>query len=421
MNPVVFGVALLGLGVAGPWSLARGALIPLGWPRATWLATRLSPLLWIRDRTGGALFAAAWALCRQPAPDRRAVAWIRSQIPSDAPLTAANLATLGLVAAARGDHVEARSFLGAALLFDDRIVDTNLRRHVSRWLVAEAAGRGAWDDVLRFAAGAPRSGRVDWAAAVARRILGRPDAPDDDALESLWSRVPSLHRAGRAVMVHVRRGAVPRAHPFEPTADPLDTALSLQVAALRGGGATALRTSARAWEAALATLEPRLRARAAELGARRGDDALTTLRRQVELALAEVAEAAGTPLTELGAGLMGDAAARVRDHHLATIELAAEALQSRLDAGRLLDPIDEAREWLALARLYQDGVEAVGDEVRRLVFRPVYHPLCTLSVQLYNERNQRWLSNAMTRWLLREARLAGDQRAAELQERNLSV
>ena len=79
------------------------------------------------------------------------------------------------------------------------------------------------------------------------------------------------------------------------------------------------------------------------------------------------------------------------------------------------------REWLALRQLYDEGVIAGGDSLRRLVFRPVYAPLCTLSVMLYNDQDQRWLSNAMTRWLLAEAELAGDARAVDLQQRNLEA
>ena len=131
-------------------------------------------------------------------------------------------------------------------------------------------------------------------------------------------------------------------------------------------------------------LEEALPRRAAELGAPSSASPATTLRDQVATELAEIAEAHQLPLDALcTTGLGGSARTALREEVLTRIELAAHALRDRLAAGQSLSTLDEAREWLALAALYEEGVTMGGASIRQLTFRTVYHPLSTLSVELH--------------------------------------
>lgn len=438
-------VVVLMLPVLLPWPFTRALLVPLGWVRATYHAARLSSLEWRRDRQGGAAFAGAWALLQQAEPSAADRRWLQAKIEQAPALTPAHLGALGLLAASRGDLEEARAFLGAVGLFDDRITDPLLLQRALDWLVADAAADGRWSEVIAHTERAQElSPEALLVAGVARRIVGRPDAPSDEQLQLLWERVPFLRRPDRGLLTLARRRSPAQAthtplHPDTPSPgpgsaqarssaqssdasdDPLAEALSRHTRLLAHPSPEGLVATAAAWERALNDLQPRLTARSAALGTHH-KVSTEVIWAEIEQTLAAIAEAQGTSLAELSQGVLLSAAReRLREDLLSTIELAADGLQRRLDAQRWLPVADEARAWLALATLYTEGVRTGGDEVRRLVFRAVYHPLCTLSVELFNQRGERWLSNAMTRWLLQQARAAGDLRAAELQERNLRL
>ncbi len=442
-----------------PWPFARRIWLPLGWVRPTYYAARYCNDAWGRDRTGGAAFAGAWALMQQAEPSSADLAWLRARIGEASALTPATLGAHGLLAAIRGDRAEARAFLEAVSLFDHRIAAPLLRERAIDWLVADAASEGRWAHVITltsppsaarrttrerslaeffFEQGKIEVGLSPDAAlphdlseesrlvrGIAQRILDAPDAPDDAQLEVLWQQIPLHRRPDRAILQLARRSrpapAVCRDQTQPEDGDLLITALSRHVDLLQRPDPAQMAAAAEAWEIALDEIGPRLADRAIQLGALRGDP-LATIRSGIEQILSEIADAGQIALQDLDrGGLQGSARDRLREELLSAIELAVDALQRRVDAKRWLPALEEAREWLLLARLYAEGVEAGGDEIRRLMFRSLYHPLSSLSVELHNHRGERWLSNAITRWLLREAHAAGDQRAVELQERNLNI
>ncbi len=412
-----------------PWPVVRTVLIPMGWMRASYHLTRHSPLTWRHDRAGGATFAAAWALLNQPTPRDEDLAWLDARLAEQAQVSAANLAARGVLALQRGDRTEARDFLGIVSMFDHRIVDDGLLRLTTEILVAEAAERGAWDEVVRATTTNPyTTPAVDVLRAIALRLEGAPDAPDDVAFAALLKRAPRGRRPPTALVERALQAAPPKpASPTQvgPTTPPTDQvahALQCHLQLLTSPTRASLHAAARAWDEALPQLASTLMERASELGAHNQLAASIELRAQVEATLARAAEAQGLDLDQIEAnGVLGDARSLRREDVLRTIELAASAMERRVEAEEWLSPVDEARAWLALGRLYLEGTQTGGDSVRHLTFRAVYQPLCTLSVDLYNRRQERWLSNAMTRWLLREARKAGDVAAIELQERNLQV
>ena len=409
-----------------PWALVQRVCIPRGWVKASYALTRMTTLAWQQDRAGGAAFAAAWALTHQVPPNPEDRRWIEDRVGRQPVLTAAGMAALGLVAATRGASDEARAFLGSVVMFDEGIADDILLKHTLDWLVGDAAARGDWSRVVSVARHHPEvSAQAHLLIGIGQRAIADPAAPSQQALWAQYNQLPPGDRPDRDLLTELQRPAPPPVDPDRATdtTDPLEAALSAHIALVEDPDPDPahLVRVAQAWDRALDQLSRPLSIRAAELGVRRADPRGAVVQ-QIEAALAAVVQIHQIPLAELPAdGILGRAVAQRREDLLSTIELAAERMQQRIDAEQWLPVADEARAWTRLADLYLAGVAAGGDEVRRLLFRVVYHPLCTLSVELYNHRSQRWLSNAITRWLLREARLAEDSRAIELQERNLRL
>ena len=414
---VIGGLLLVVLAVPTLW--VRLVAIPLGRPRSAYLLTRLSVLAARTDPVGLAMLHAGRAACRQRKVRLEDLAWVRGRV-KQRPLTPGMIMGLGLVAAAQGDRDEARQFIASLSLFDQGVTDATVERLAQEWLAADAAQRGAWSDVADIADRlGPTTHATRWLGAVAKRLLGRPDAPTDERLEELWRRVP-----GRDRTEWIQR----RARAAEPVVvddaplpdDVVDAALHAQLRLDAHPSRAALAQAAACWEAALPGLAATAVARAEALGSHQPEQATERLHAQVADALTRASRALGTPVPTVG-GLSGRAAGSVRDDHLRTVELAASAMEQRLAAHKALPPVDELREWLALKHVLDQAIALGGDDLLRVAFRPVYGPCCTLSVRLYNQDAQPWVSNAMTRWLLKLAHRAGDERAVALQTKNLSA
>lgn len=415
------GVALMAvvLVLAVPWPLALAVAVPLGWPRTAYVLARLSTVRARRDPVGLAMVVAARAASRQAQVDRAVQAWIVGRR-KKRPVTPGMVMALGLLAASRGDREEARHFLDVLPLFDARVADPTVVRWSREWLVAEAAQRGAWAEVEERAGKlGPTTPAIEWLGAVAQRLLGSAEGPSDDRLELLWRKV-----AGRArtTWLHERalRTQAPRKHDEPLPDDPVEAALQADLRLQASPSADRLDRSARCWEAALPTLEDQVRDRAIALGSHQPDRAVARFREQVSERLQAASEHTGTAVPAVG-GLSARAGGQRREALLRSVELAARALEQRLERGGVLPAPDELREWLALKSLIAEVEQLGGVEMLRVAFRPVYGPCCTLSVRLYNDDNEPWLSNAMTRWLLHLAHRAGDQRAVALQTKNLTA
>jgi len=401
-----------------PWPVARYITVPMGWPRSAYLIARLSAVKARVDPVGIAMTTAGWAICRQPRPRAADIRWLRSR-PRRRPLTPGMLMGMGLAAAAQGDRDEARLFLDALPLFDQGITDPTVERLAREWLVADAAQRGAWDEVAARAGGlGATTPATRWLGAVAQRLLGHPGAPSDERLESLWKQVPGKRRTE---WLQQRARAACPAEPDEVQLpdDVVQAALQAQLVLEAHPSRSALDRAAQCWDAALPEAEALALRRAEALGSNTPERAVQLLREQVGERLARAARGLGAPLPDVG--VIGHTAHDLREEHLRTVELAARALQRRLASRKALPPVDEVREWLALKHLMEEAVDVVGDDVLPLLFRSVYPPCCTLSVRLYNDDGQPWVSNAMTRWLLKLAHRVGDERAVALQTKNLAA
>jgi len=421
--PGLWPVAMLVLAgcvlLAAPSLWVRFVAIPMGWPRSAYFLSRLSVLRARTDPVGVAMMSAAWAAGRQKRPSSADLAWVTGRV-KQRPLTPGMCMALGLVAAARGDRDEARQFLACLPLFDQGITDPMVERLAREWRTADAAQRGDWREVVDIAqAIGPSTPATRWLGAVAQRLLGLPDAPSEERLEALWKQVPGQRRT-EWLQQRARAAHTPEVRDAMLPDDVVDAALHAQLLLDAHPSRDALAQAASCWSAALPELEAATVDRAIALGSHTPHRAVEKLHRQVAEGLSRASKRLGAPVPTVD-GLAEQAAADHREQHLRTLELAGRAMEQRLAAHRALPPVDELREWLALKHLIEQAAQVGGDELLRVAFRPVYVPCCTLSVRLYNHDGQPWLSNAITRWLLKLAHRVGDDRAIALQSKNLAA
>jgi hypothetical protein len=434
-QPLVFWLPFLLL--LFPWPIARHVLIPLGLARTAYCLSVLSDMTWRLDRRGGAALAGAWALNRRKKIDAKAAEWLERRIAKCKQLGAAGVAASGLIAAARGDLDGARALLGSVDTIGVKSAPPMVRKLAAEWLAADAAARGEWAEVEeRSRSLEPRTAATRFLGAVAIRLRGADDERRATNLQ-LWlrwlaapERLEIWPLLRRALATPIERDADPnerRPVEVDPKSnDRMRDALGLH-AALLVRPAAELRTDdlsrlSRLWDLAIgdATVRRQAAERALALGAQSGEQALAKLAFAVEDDLVAMAERARLPIGELGAGEMLERAARrLRDRLLAEIELTSEAVRARALEQRALPPIDEWREWLNLRLLCERAYQLGGLELRRLAFPKVHPDACKLAVWLWNLRSEKAIANAIFRWLLDEARAVGDQRAIELEEKNV--
>ncbi len=431
-----------------PWALTRRVLVPLGLPRAAWWIASTPDSTWKQDPTGGPALAAAWAFCVRPDPEL--FAWVEARLcplqPGSSqpePLRGAGMAAHALFAAARGDDESARALFASVLALDAGAVPAAARRVTIDWLVADAAERGAWAEVVEHGRLAGSSATARFLAAVGERLLGRRAEPAwrlwvawawggqrfatlpllRQALEAPGAAAPDDGAEGGA-SAHVDAPA--GEHREAPPPDAWEAALTRHArASLAEPIAVDLLATAAAWDRAFAEPGARRRVdeRAIALGAMRGAAAWPAVQRQVEADLADAARRAGAPLRPLqeAGGVAARAAATLRAELLGELELAGTALRARVDQGRVLSPVDEWREHRALADAYRRAVAIGGDELRRLAFSKLKNDIWGHAYWLSNTRGQTTLAHAMYAFLLAEAEAVGDARATDPLGKNVEA
>ncbi len=177
-----------------------------------------------------------------------------------------------------------------------------------------------------------------------------------------------------------------------------------------------------AWQRATTQAQQTAYERARALGIN-GDDAAASLERTVGAALAVLVARLDLSRTNIATlpTSMQLAVAELRSQHLDALELMVSTWRDRLaDPDKRGRPVvDELREWCALRELCS-AVEKTGDDGAYLAFEAGQWVICELAVQLWNERKEYRVANAMFRSLLSQARALGDTRAIETQEKNVA-
>ncbi len=108
---------VVGFGIlAFPGPLSRRLLVPLGLPRLAFALASIPTLGWARDREGGAILTAVWALHRCRHPAERQAAWIESRLARCRQLGGAGVVASAMAAAWRGELETAWCLLWAVEL-----------------------------------------------------------------------------------------------------------------------------------------------------------------------------------------------------------------------------------------------------------------------------------------------------------------
>jgi hypothetical protein len=430
---VFFAIALHPLAV--PITLALSAVVfplwwatvaaALGWPRVARLLAQAS-LSFESDRVGGPLAVAARGAGH--ARDREAaMAWLEKALAAQ-PLRGGSLLASALLVDLRGDREGARALASSVALLSPATQHTPklVRAWAHEWLAAEAASRGAWEDVRRHSDLAlPQTPTGALLQAFSLRMLGRPVAPV--TLWWRWLRAPyrlrtwpRLHEA----LAFRAASQLPLTPAAPPPGDPLGRALQFhaEVAAQAAPTAESLALLGALWDEALQS--PAVADRLAQRAKLVGGDAVAAqfeLRREAEGELTALAERLPGGLHEASGELLETVARSVRAQRLAELEQACVAMGDRTKEKRELPVLDEWRELLEVHRRYE-RVVAQGDEsTRRLAFQTLHDQLNHWGAWVWNARNERALANALFRWLHAEAVLLNDLEAMELQGKNAKL
>lgn len=397
---------------AEPWFVARAIAIPLGWPRAAYVLGRGSTWVWRNDRTGAALLAGGWAAAQRKDRDAAAEAWMVAEDDppevvarlGDVELTGARLIGHGLLAASAGDRGDARRLLWAAVtLFPTR---PEVAVIGWRWLAAEAAGRGAWDEVYDAARhvpdGLPEGGLL---GAVAARLIRMPGAPDRAELERRWKAAGPASLPSGAGVVSLALDPPPAGGWGPVDADPRLAALEWHRRALVRPAAVGM--AAAAWDAALAGT-----------GA---DEAW--LRASVVEDLAGIVGGGDVDPRAVAHTFVGrEALTGLRSVARVKLDIAMERIAARADGVSDLPAVDEVRIWLGVKELYDHLVRLCFDEDgRRDAYATVYPRLCDHAEGLHRRRKQRLAFRATLGWLRAEAAILRRTDALQLLDGHLEA
>jgi hypothetical protein len=395
--------------------LVRAIFVPLGWVRAAHFATRW-PTIFRGDGPARALFYAAWAHLRSRRSEDRV--WIEARLAAMKPLGGSGIATRGLLAIARDDDAQARTWLRSLEWVHGKLTPALCIKLAREWLAADAASRGAWGEVVRLAGLAgPATRATRLLGAVAMRMTRGSELTGGSAARfSLWARwllapqrrafLPLVRQAlaapPPAPPPHRQDGGASADGPYRsaalPSLDPLQRALAAHARVIVTPSPTALADAVSAWDDIVLALPPAMR-----------DGALRDL--------ATLATTHRLPIPD-GTGFTEDLRREVRHEVLGELETVARALESRVSAGRIHDAFAEWSTFLELRRMYDEAGSLAGREAQRLVYARVHDALCPLAVVLWNDRKEHPLAHAMFRWLLDEARLTEHTSLVPHEERN---
>jgi hypothetical protein len=435
--------------------------------------------MWRQAPDGGAAVTAAWAACRGASPGLAAETADRALARAGA-VGGAHVLSAGLLAAARGDLEGARRLIASIAwlappqrpgvipwLFGGGI-PRPVRVLAHEWLTVQDAADGRWDAIARRAGRQPTTRTVrllESLAAAAAPHASPASAAATSTASGLAAKLPrpprrlllwlhwllAPHRRATLPLVRAARisrtvdrakasgagadspaTAIASAFPdsADPLADPSADALRAHLATLAraaaGLSADDLGQLGAAWDRALGDPGPRLHAmeRAVALGhVADAGRALTEIRAAVVADLIALARHAALPIGSLpdSSPIVVEAARQLRHQLLAELELAFGALADRRAAGRALPALDEWRALLAIRAAYDEAVTMGGLDLRRLAFPHAYSELQPFACDLWNQREERLLANALFRWLREEAQAVGDAAAVEVLEQNCRV
>lgn len=442
----LFAVALI-----HPWSIVRWICIPLGMSSAAHRIARLGGQPWVRDPVGGAVLSGALASLRSRVPATDQDAWLRMQL-GPAPLRGAGIVAAGLIAANAGDRNRARRLLASLDQLDPDLCPALARGIAADWLVADAAVRGAWDEVAEHVDTLPDPSRSARFIAIAAERL-RGEYVSDGALIKRWLLAPR-----RLHTLSLLRRALRATDLAEPAPIPHDVSevggLSVlrsgadlgELAANDGGAAPTRALSLHAetvaseavpseqldrlgdaWEVALQDFpfRGRVRERALELGCGTSPELLMAeFRRDVSDDIADVVIASRSDTRDFPRHerrVLGRAVIRVRQRLLARVRQACAAMARHRTSANANAAIDVWTSWLEVCRCHADAVTIGGPSMRTGAYATLEPQMRAMAAWLWNQRGEKGLANAISAWLMLEAERADDQASATYHRNNVAL
>ncbi len=363
-----------------PWWTARHIAIPLGMPRLAYALTVFNGIEWWNDKPEGPVAAAAWCLSRKRTATEQAITWAEKHLDPARPLRASTVAAHAMLAASRGQLLEARTLFEGMMLLDGRTAPEAIWRLCFEWLTTDAAARGDWTAVRRLTRHhlAPRVSTLILLARVAQRPPGTRKA---SIFEVFLSRVPFP----------------------SPDLTPIFSEVPISSQSRAGE----LKAIVEQWENKFADerLRQHLSLRAAALGGGDAGAALNQLRQLVQSDLTEsisVAVQNGETISE-ESPLLKAALNSGRRKLLSELSERVARMDERRRRDRALPAIDEWKEFLALHRTYS-LLCAQGD---RSGSGTAFYTMCArlnaFAVWLLDQKNEKAIANAIFRFLVSEA------------------
>ena len=384
-------------------------LVPAGIPYVTYYFARATwPQTTSNENRGGAVFDELRARVRRgrslalEGQNALAARLFRTRTPRGT--RGASLAARAILDAVGGDFDGARALFAVVQDMRPQHAARRVRKYCQAWLLADAARRGAYHELVRSSTYGPRTARRRFMRGCALRLLGVPSAPRPIWLWLAWLSAPA-RRHGFALL---RRSldSTPRT-PLLVTGQGLEAATNTTAALLRLQpgipSRSDLRTAASTWQAVFdgPELRDRLVRRQSELEfqvdhevirAKLEADVVTTLARLWRNTLPDHPSEAAEPPLILAAK---DA---LQDEWLTELEALVRVLpQGDDDQSRPLE--EHWRRWAEVRRVARDFLDALPDRYGML-FGAVGSRLLNHGVWLHTHENATLLAHDVFRWLL---------------------
>jgi hypothetical protein len=363
---------------------------------------------------------------RDPAP---ACAWLDKRLRESPVNGVIGQAILGHLAAMQGDRVTAQCLFESIDARPSRPRRALVRVTARDWLVMDAARRGDWAAVIRYAERG--RGFFRWSRAVAgmaQTFAAFPPLPKW-RLWLLWLIAPRRFR----LRPLLRRALTAGSQPHEPDLPrphdlPAAMALLAQVlakSAQRPGEVTSVEfLAAVRWVATQlegADRKGQIERRLAALdptGSQGVEPVLSQFRAElVELILPVVAANPRLVVGGRGHPVIAEALRRLQGAAFETIEMRARDLAKRAEKKQALDILAEWQSWALLCE-EANRLLALQPAAEATLFEAVWRPLVSYAAFQHNELSRLPFAQDILRWLRTHAQ--GNRAALELLEKNVA-
>jgi hypothetical protein len=386
-------VALCVACIAVPEPLTRWVLVPLGMVRSAW---RLHAVVGGATRAfevrSSRVLPAALALLRNPTEQN--AAFIEARFENCLELATTGVASLALVALARGDRDAARDGFEVLAGLAPREAPSSVFELARDFIALDAASRGDFGRVAAVGRLRPHGRTTRLLSLLAPSLVDGGSPSNKSRVLRAWALSAGKGHT-RALVDRALLGTLPR--PAAAVAPKLDAQAALHavsaaevrrsdlVAAVQS--LDALRASAE-WHASIArralTLSPGLDARTVS-------DAVL---RDAEEGIAGVVLAARMPVSWLPDGPTAEVVRkRLREERLTRVEVLVKEIERRTKSRNDLPEFDEWRAFGDVRRAIDDAtVDAWTAAEYRVVFQVAYYTLTSYAVRLINIRTRRVLA-----------------------------